>query len=166
MDLVSTIAGSNLDGFFPDGWDLARIDGCIGEPGTETQRRDWWHSDFRPVECRSVEDFDVLMGHEIAMTIKRTRDAGEQLAIILPVGPMGMYRWAVYFLKEWGISCDHVHGFNMDEWSDAEGNTLPGDAPGGFQNAMEEAFYDKLGDLTVPAAQRNFATKENLPTYA
>ena len=31
---------------------------------------------------------------------------------------------------------------------------------------MEEAFYGPLGELTVPANQRNFATKANLPTYA
>ena len=35
---------------------------------------------------------------------------------------MGMYRWAVYFLKEWDVRCDHVHGFNMDEWSDRDGD--------------------------------------------
>ena len=166
MDLISTLAGSNLEGFFPPGWDLRKIDDCVGEPGTETRRQSWWHDGFELVGTDSVTDFDTLMGHEIAMTIKRTRDAGEQLAIILPVGPMGMYRWAVYFLKEWNVPCDHVHGFNMDEWSDADGNTLPGDQPGGFQNAMEEAFYDKLGELTVPKSQRNFATKDSLPAYA
>jgi glucosamine-6-phosphate deaminase len=79
---------------------------------------------------------------------------------------MGMYRWAVYFLKEWNVSCDHVHGFNMDEWSDAEGNTLPPDNPGAFQYAMEHAFYGPLGQLTVPVAHRHFATKDSLPAYA
>jgi glucosamine-6-phosphate deaminase len=77
-----------------------------------------------------------------------------------------MYRWAVYFLKEWGISCEHVHGFNMDEWSDSQGNTLPADDPGAFQNAMLHAFYGPLGSLSVPESQRNFATRSNLPTYA
>jgi len=48
---------------------------------------------------------------------------------------MGMYRWTVYFLKEWQVPCDHVHGFNMDEWSDAQGNTLPSDNSGAFQCA-------------------------------
>src|SRR5665213_1313168 len=66
---------------------------------------------------------------------------------------MGMYRWAIYFLKEWNTPCDHVHGFNMDEWSDAQGNTLPPELPGGFQNAMEQAFYGPLGPLTDPKKQ-------------
>jgi glucosamine-6-phosphate deaminase len=79
---------------------------------------------------------------------------------------MGMYRWVVYFLKEWGVSCEHVHGFNMDEWSDAQGNTLPPENSGAFQFAMEQAFYGPLGKLTVPPKQRHFAWKAELPTYA
>lgn len=167
MDLLSTISGSLMEGFFPAGWDLKKIDACVDpDPNTIADLQSWWHPEFQPVLCDSVTDFDTYMGHEIAMTIRRSRDAGEQLALILPVGPMGMYRWAVYFLKEWNVPCDHVHGFNMDEWSDADGNTLPADHPGAFQYAMEQAFYGPLGKLTVPEAQRNFATKENLPTYS
>ncbi|HOL66867.1 MAG TPA: glucosamine-6-phosphate isomerase, partial [bacterium] len=87
------------------------------------------------------------------------------LILILPVGPMGMYQWAVYFLREWRVDCRHVYGFNMDEWSDAQGNTLPADNPGAFQNAMENAFYGPLGELTVPVEQRHFATRKMLPFY-
>jgi len=167
MDLMSTIAGSMMEGYFPAGWDLAKIDQCMSaDPTSITDRQSWWHKDFEPVMCGTVTDFDTIMGHEIALTIKQSRDAGEKLALILPVGPMGMYRWAVFFLKEWGVSCDHVYGFNMDEWSDADGNTLPATNPGAFQYAMQEAFYGPLGDLTVPENQRHFATADVLPTYA
>ncbi|MCA9053128.1 MAG: glucosamine-6-phosphate isomerase [Planctomycetaceae bacterium] len=166
MDLVSTIKGSLLEGFFPAGWDLQKIDACVDDdPATITNRQPWWHKRFQPVICHSYGDFDTYMGHEIAQTIRRSRDAGEKLILILPVGPMGMYRWAVYFLQEWGVSCEHVHGFNMDEWSDADGNTLPSSNPGAFQYAMEQAFYGPLGKLTIPKKQRHFATKKVLPTY-
>lgn len=167
MNLLSTIKGSLLEDFYPAGWDLERIDMCASnDPSTIFERQSFWHKEFQPISCDSLEDFGMLMGHEIALTIKTTRDEGKQLALILPVGPMGMYRWVVYFLKAWNVSCDHVHGFNMDEWSDGEGNTLDSTDPGAFQNAMEVAFYGPLGDLSVPVSQRNFATKENLPTYA
>ena len=66
--------------------------------------------------------------------------------------------WAIYFLKEWGVACGHVHGFNMDEWSDAQGNTLPPDNPGAFQFAMEQALYGPLGKRTVPPGQRHGTT--------
>ncbi len=167
MDLLTTLSGSLMEGFFPAGWDLKKIDACVDpKPANIGNRQKWWHRSFQPLPCRSVADFDVLMGHEIALTIKQARDKNEDCVFILPVGPMGMYRWAVYFLTEWNVSCDHVHGFNMDEWSDAKGETLPPTNTGSFQYAMEQAFYGPLGKLTVPKKQRNFATKKILPSYA
>jgi len=167
VNFLNTVKGSLLEGFYPDGWDMARMDACcLNGVEDALTRQPHWNPDFEPIPCDSVEDFNMMLGHEIAMEIKRTGDEGRQLAMILPVGPMGMYRWAVYFLKEWNVSCAHVHGFNMDEWSDAQGNTLDPSDPGSFEQAMNGAFYEPLGALTVPVAQRNFATKENLPTYA
>jgi glucosamine-6-phosphate deaminase len=167
MNLLTTIAGSMMEGFLPRGWDLAKIDRCCANPAQSIcERQPWWHAGFEPVPCESVADFDVMMGHEIATAIKQTRDAGRKAALILPVGPMGMYRWTVYFLTEWNVSCDHVFGFNMDEWSDRNGNTLVPDHPGAFQNAMQAAFYGPLGSLTVPQLHRWFATADRLPHYA
>jgi glucosamine-6-phosphate deaminase len=166
MNLLSTFAGSMMEGFLPRGWDLAKIDACCSRHPDEIGRREsWWHPRFELVPCGSIADFDVMMGHEIALAIKETRDAGRPAALILPVGPMGMYRWAVYFLKEWDVSSTHVHGFNMDEWSDKLGATLSADNPGAFQNAMEAAFYGPLAARTVPRANRWFATADRLPQY-
>jgi glucosamine-6-phosphate deaminase len=166
IDLMSTLKGSMLERFFPEGWDLGKIDSlCARKPETILKPEKWWHKDFRPVPCASLADFDMMLGHEIALEIANAKRAGHPLAFILPVGPMGMYRWAVYFLTAWDIDCSHVHGFNMDEWSDGEGNTLPGDDPGAFQNAMEQAFYGPLGKRTVPKTQRHYATKKSLPRF-
>jgi len=166
MDFNSTVKGSLLEGFFPKGWDMKKIDECAGsDPATVLDRQSFWHEEFMPVSCASVNDLAVFMGHSMASQIRDAKQRGEQLAMILPVGPMGMYRWVVYFLKEWGVSASHVHCFNMDEWSDAQGNTMPGDSDGSFQGAMKAAFYGPLGELTVPVSQRNYATRENLPTY-
>lgn len=162
MDFLSTVEGSLLEGFYPKGWDMKKIDECC-EKGVS--REAFWHKDFTPVECDNINDFDTYMGHEIALQIKLAKDEGKKLAIILPVGPMGMYKWAVYFLKSWNVDCSHVYTFNMDEWADGEGNTLSSDNPASFEYSMKEAFFDKLGSLTIPPQQRNFATKENLPTY-
>ena len=164
MDFNSTVKGSLLEGFYPEGWDFEKIDACCSHKPCEVlDRQDFWNKDFSPVMCNSLDEFNVKMGHEIANEIKKANERGEKIAFILPVGPMGMYKWAVYFLKEWNVSCKNVWCFNMDEWADAEGNTITGEAS--FQNAMETAFYNPLGELTVPADHRNFATKANLPTY-
>jgi glucosamine-6-phosphate deaminase len=167
MNLLTTLQGSLMEDFLPAGWDLAKIDQLAATSPAEFARREaWWHPDFEPIACASYDDFDTYMGHEIAREVVRTGQEGRPLILILPVGPMGMYRWTVYFLTEWGVTCSHVHGFNMDEWSDAQGNTLPPDNPGAFQYAMEHALYGPLGSRTVPARQRHFALKSELPSYA
>ena len=164
MDFNSTVKGSYLEGFYPEGWDFEKIDACCAHaPEKISERQSFWDKNFGVVECGDVSEFDVKMGHEIANEIKKSAEEGRKLVFILPVGPMGMYKWAVYFLKEWNVSCKNVWCFNMDEWADAEGNTITGEAS--FQNAMEKAFYNPLGELTVPEDHRNFATKENLPKY-
>ena len=165
MNFMSTVKGSMLEGFYPEGWDFDKIDACVGDPATVTDRQDFWNPAFTPIACKTLSDFETYMGHEIAQQIRVAREKGEKIAFILPVGPMGMYRWVVFFLKEWNVPCDHVYTFNMDEWSDGEGNTLPSDNTGAFQYAMENALFNPLGELTVPVSQRNFATRENLPTY-
>ncbi len=165
MNLMDTLKGSLLENFYPAGWDLEKIDACVGTPENVLTRQPHWNEGFRPVQCDNLSDFDTLMGHEIAMEIRKARENNQELALILPVGPMGMYKWVTYFLTEWGVKCDHVTTFNMDEWSDGEGNTLDAANPAAFQNAMEQALFNPLGENTVPPAQRNFATKENLPTY-
>lgn len=167
MDLISTLPNSLMQGFLPAGWDLAKIDRLGAIAGADlTRRQPWWHAQFQPFPCTSLADFDTYLGHEIAREVVLARQAGRPLVLILPVGPMGMYRWTVFFLKEWGVGCEHVHGFNMDEWSDAQGNTLPPDNSGAFQYAMQQALYGPLGQLTVPVKQRHFALKTELPTYA
>ncbi len=166
INLLTTLKGSLLENYFPKGWDLKALDACCARaPATITKRERWWSKAFAPIPCESLADFDVMLGHEIAREIADAAASKRPIAFILPVGPMGMYRWTVYFLKEWNVDCKHVHGFNMDEWSDEKGNTLPADDPGAFQNAMEGAFYGPLGKLSVPRAQRHYATKQELPTF-
>src|SRR5262245_53395520 len=100
MNLLTTLAGSLMEGFFPKGWNLEKIDRlAAASPEELTRRESWWHAGFEPVACASYEDFDTFMGHEIALEIQRTGREGRPLILILPVGPMGMYRWTVYFLR-------------------------------------------------------------------
>ena len=82
MDFMSTVKGSLLEGFFPEGWDMEKIDACCKKG---TAREAWWNKDFQPVACENIQDFATYMGHEIALQIKKARDEGIELALILPV---------------------------------------------------------------------------------
>jgi glucosamine-6-phosphate deaminase len=166
INMFTTLKGSLIEGFYPVGWDLKKIDRCcaMGPRKLLTPAR-WWDGDFKPVGVKDVAEMDLRMGDAIADQIEQTAKRGRKLAIILPVGPMGMYKQVVKRIRASKTRCDHVHTFNMDEWSDRRGNTMPGNQPGGFENAMSEALFGPLGAFTVPQSQRNFATKKNLPTY-
>lgn len=167
LDMFSTIRGSLLEDFYPRGWDLKKIDACCALGLKRVVKpAHWWHEKFKPAAVRDVAEMDQRMGNAIADEIEQTRKFGQQLAMILPVGPMGMYKTVVSRLKKSRTSCDHVTTFNMDEWADAAGNTMPGNQAGGFEHAMKSALFGPLGKLSVPTGQRNFAVRENLPTYA
>ena len=164
LTMLNTIRGSLLENFYPRGWSLARIDACcaMGVKKLLTRARHW-NKEFK---AQSVPEMAPPMGQEIARIIELARKRGRKLAMILPVGPVSMYDVAVARLKQRNVKCDHVTTFNMDEWSDHQGNTMPGDQPGGFEYTMGKAFFGPLARLTVPKTQRNFATQSNLPTYA
>src|SRR3954464_2952319 len=167
INLLTTLKGSLLESFFPSGWDLRRMDKCAGMSRAQLLKpAKFWNADFKPVVVKDVAEMDRRMGDAIADQIEQTRKAGIQLALILPVGPMGMYKQVVARIKASKTRCDHVTTFNMDEWADAQGNSMPGNQPGGFEHAMTQALFGPLGKLSVPKEQRNFATKRNLPTYA
>src|SRR5699024_9640221 len=164
INLLSTLEGSKLESYFPAAWDLARWEACVGDrPEAILERQDRWHPDFRLRQAEEVSDFNVMMGHELATEIRSCRTEGRRLALILPAGPMGMYRWACYFLQEWEVACDHVTGFSMDEWSDREGRTIEAEDPRSFQTAIEGAFYGPLGEQGVPEEQRFYASRKVLP---
>lgn len=167
LTLLNTLRGSLIESFYPREWDLNRIDRCcnMGLKGVTTPARHW-NEQFKARAVDDVDAMDRAMGDAIVDQVGQTRREGRPLAIILPVGPMGMYKRVVERLKSDRLRADHVHTFNMDEWSDAKGNTMPGNQPGGFEHAMTQALFAPLGRFTVPASQRNFATRRNLPTYA
>ncbi|HBR03272.1 MAG TPA: glucosamine-6-phosphate isomerase [Ruminiclostridium sp.] len=167
MDMISTIKGTLFETLYPKGWELERVKYCVTQdPATICDRQDFWHSEFKPVPVKDLNSLAVQFGHEIAMQIRKAKEESRELVLILPVGPMEMYQWVVYFLQEWGITCEHVHGFMMDEWSDAEGNTLPASNPVSFQYAINKAFYGPLGKNGIPEKQRHYATKDVLPHYS
>src|SRR5437016_5407931 len=130
LSMLNTIRGSRLEGFYPRGWNLARIDRCCALSLKQLiTRAPHWHKGFKAVPVDAIAQ---PMGDAIADVIQSTRRDGRKLALILPVGPVVMYNTVVRRLRLSATPCDHVTTFNMDEWSDRRGNSMPGNQPGGF----------------------------------
>ena len=70
MDFASTVKGSLLEGFYPAGWDMKKIDKCCAnKPGDICKPQKFWNKGFEPVQCNDLVEFEVKMGHEIACEI-------------------------------------------------------------------------------------------------
>ena len=66
MDFLTTVKGSLLEGFYPKGWDMEKIDKCCD---MGVKREDFWNKDFNPIECENIYEFDTLMDGFIAETL-------------------------------------------------------------------------------------------------
>ena len=113
MDFLSTFKGSYAGSFYPAGWDYAKIQKITALGSADFHKRQpHWHKDFAPVICEDgppangVETMNAMMGYEITFNqIRETaRSRSRELALILPVGPMGMYRWVIYFCRKHNVS--------------------------------------------------------------
>ena len=171
MDFLSTLEGSYAGPFYPAGWDFSKIREITSlGPEQFGAPQPFWNRDFHPEICADpsggFETMNGRMGFEIFQCAADAARRGEHIIFILPVGPMGMYRWVVHFSLRTGQSWEHVHTFNMDEWADGTGATMPRGSGSSFQEIMERSFFDQLGGLTVPPSQRHFASREELPRYA
>ena len=62
IDFMGTVEGSLLEGFYPEGWDMERIDECCSHTPEEiTERQEFWNKDFQPVSCETIEEFNLVM---------------------------------------------------------------------------------------------------------
>jgi len=105
------------------------------------------------VKIQIIEDdtqFMLKFFLDILSGIKQSLEAGRRHAIILPA-PNPQYALLAQMINQLGISCQHVHTFNMDEYADENGNTAPRDYPGGFQYWMWEDLFSRIKpELAIP----------------
>jgi glucosamine-6-phosphate deaminase len=123
--------------------------------------------DFRISIVDDRLEFYDRFARDLVDRIRAARDDGRQFVAILPVGPMPQYDIAVRLINEEGLSLDHVHTFNMDEYANEDGVTAPESWPGSFQRAMREAFFSRIDErLRPPESQIHFPTTEDVGDYS
>ena len=106
------------------------------------------------VPMRVVHDRPALyaaFAREIADEIKAHNAAGIPTVLILPVGPIGQFSVLVDICNRERISWQNVWTFNMDEYCDWEGRSIPLDHPLSFEGYMRGKFIARLDpDLRIP----------------
>ncbi|MBM3241280.1 hypothetical protein FJZ31_33780 [Candidatus Poribacteria bacterium] len=123
--------------------------------------------EFKIRVLEDANEFYLEFALDIVNRIQRAQEEGKPFVGIFPVGPMPQYPIAAKLINMFGISCKHVHSFNMDEYADADGNTAPIDWAGSFQKAMMESFFLAIDEKLRPSKyQIHFPTKDALPDYS
>ena len=57
MDMMSTLRNSLMEGFFPAGWDLEKIDECCANrPEDVGVRQPFWNDKFELIPTQSLSD--------------------------------------------------------------------------------------------------------------
>lgn len=115
---------------------------------------------------RVVPDRTALyaaFAREIADEIKAHNAVGEPTRLILPVGPIGQFPALAEICNRERISWRNVWTFNMDEYCDWEGRSIPLDHPLSFEGYMRREFFAKLDpDLRIPDDQVYFPRIERI----
>ena len=118
---------------------------------------------------RLIEDntqFALTFWLDIVRGIKESLEAGRQHVIILPA-PNPHYALVAQMINQLGISCKHVHTFNMDEYANEHGQTAPANWRGGFQYWMRRDFFGRIRpELAIPENQIHFPDSRNVADYS
>lgn len=91
------------------------------------------------------------------------RGEGAKATMILPVGPVGQYPVFARKVKDRGIDCRNLWTFNMDEFLDRNGRTIPESHPMSFKGIMMRTFFEQIpAELRMPAEQMLFPRHDNM----
>jgi len=104
-------------------------------PPEELQRRSGIPINIFPNIDAMYEAIAEIM---IETTLKKKSD---KVTMILPVGPTGQYPIFAKKVKERGIDCRNLWTFNMDEFLDRTGRTVPESHPMSFKSEMMKKFF-------------------------
>ena len=121
-------------------------------------------------KIRIIDDagaFYRAFAEDIVARILAAAEEGREFVGIFPVGPMPQYVLAARLINEQGLSCRHVHSFNMDEYANENGDTAPTSWPGSFQRAMTECFFGLIDAALRPREENiHFPTRDTIGDYS
>jgi glucosamine-6-phosphate deaminase len=106
-----------------------------------------------PIPLTILPTKEALYDHiaqEMFQELMSARDRGEEISIIVPVGPKGHYARLAEMVNKHGLSLDHVTYFGMDEWLDWESRPLPRDHPFSLSGFFHREYLDRIESSLRP----------------
>jgi len=103
---------------------------------------------------------------DIIDRLKHSADEGRSLVMLMP-NPWPNYAEVAKRINLEGISCRHVHTFNMDEYADENGRIAPESWEFGFGHAFKKFFINQIDErLRPPEKQVHLLSDANLRDYS
>jgi glucosamine-6-phosphate deaminase len=90
----------------------------------------------------STEDVYRHFADSVFTEIEATARAGEELTLVLPLGPKAQYPLLAAMINGARISLEHVSFFGMDEWLDWQARPLPPEHPFKLEAYFHRHFLD------------------------
>lgn len=99
----------------------------------------------------------------MANTIKENNEKGKKTLFIVPLGPVGQYKYFVEIVNKERIPLKKVTFINMDEYMVDEDTLLSEEDTLSFKNTMYRLCYNQIDkDLLMDESQRIFPNPNNI----
>jgi len=96
--------------------------------------------------CETKDDLYLDFAEAMLAEAAEAAERGEEVAVIVPLGPKAHYPLLARMVNERRLSLEHVTYFGMDQWLDWQGRPLPWEHP--FN--LEAYFHEHYLDLVDP----------------
>ena len=93
---------------------------------------------------RTREELYAHIAGEMLAEARAARERGEELTVIVPIGPKGQYPLLAAMVNHAQLPLDHVSWFGMDEWLDWESRPLPLDHPFSLAGWFQREFLERI----------------------
>lgn len=118
-------------------------------------------------QIRVVKDADIefIWVTDMFYRVKRAADEGRRLVLILP-NPCPSYRHVARLINAFGVNCERLHVFAMDEYANEEGVIAPETWRYGFMYALKDNFYRRIDERLRPRESQFVGpTNDNIGDY-
>ena len=115
------------------------------------------------IPVKVLPDYEKLYDAVAEMMVQFIQETGgKKVTMILPVGPTQQYPVFVKKVNERGINLKNLWTFNMDEFLDRNGRTIPESYSLSFKGDMMRNFYRLIRpELRMPLEQMHFPRHDN-----
>jgi glucosamine-6-phosphate deaminase len=82
--------------------------------------------------------------------IRRASEGGEELSLIVPLGPKAQYPLLASLINDTALSLSHVTFFGMDQWLDWQGRPVPWEHPFNLEGYFHRHFIELIAPELRP----------------